>query len=342
VSSRVPIRINDIGGWTDTWFAGHGRVLNLAAAPGIEVHIRISPNPAHEPERVAVEVKDFKESFRMNPDAPGLRPHPLLQAAVAAVSVPGDVYLDIDIHASVPAGISVGSSAAVCVALLGGLTRLQQEDISPGLIASLAHRVETDHLGWQSGIQDQICAAFGGICFIDMPVYPDAEIEKIEPAAAIREELDARLLLVFLGSAHDSSALHKQVIVELEKTGSGKNQIRSLRELPLEARRYLLEGNLEAYGAVMIKNNECQRALHSDLVAPEADAVIAAAREHGAAGWKVNGAGGRGGSMTVLGSREPDRRARMRSALDGLGRGIRVLPVSLSSSGLMVRTEGTS
>ncbi len=339
VISRVPIRTNDIGGWTDTWFAGYGRVLNLAAAPGIEVRIRLFPNPAREPERVRLRVKDFKESFRMNPDVPRPRPHPLLQAAVAAVPIPREVSLDIDIQASVPAGISVGSSAAVCVALLGGLTHLRREDVSPGSIASLAHRVETERLGWQSGIQDQICAAFGGICLIEMRAYPDAEVERIEPSAAIREELDSRICLVFLGSAHNSSALHQQVIAELERGGSGKAQIQALRGLPLKARRHLLEGDLAAYGAVMIKNNECQRGLHPDLVSPAADAVITVARENGAEGWKVNGAGGGGGSMTILGSREPDRRTRMLAAVDGLGSGVCVLPASLSRSGLTVFEE---
>ena len=31
VNSVAPIRICDLGGWTDTWFAEHGRVLNIAA-----------------------------------------------------------------------------------------------------------------------------------------------------------------------------------------------------------------------------------------------------------------------------------------------------------------------
>jgi hypothetical protein len=29
VNSVAPIRICDNGGWTDTWFAGHGRIFNI-------------------------------------------------------------------------------------------------------------------------------------------------------------------------------------------------------------------------------------------------------------------------------------------------------------------------
>jgi D-glycero-alpha-D-manno-heptose-7-phosphate kinase len=39
IHARAPIRVNDIGGWTDTWFAGEGKVLNLAVMPAVEVQI---------------------------------------------------------------------------------------------------------------------------------------------------------------------------------------------------------------------------------------------------------------------------------------------------------------
>ena len=31
IESSAPVRICDNGGWTDTWFGGPGRVLNMAA-----------------------------------------------------------------------------------------------------------------------------------------------------------------------------------------------------------------------------------------------------------------------------------------------------------------------
>ena len=37
ISSVAPIRIADLGGWTDTWFAKHGRVLNIVVYPYAEV-----------------------------------------------------------------------------------------------------------------------------------------------------------------------------------------------------------------------------------------------------------------------------------------------------------------
>jgi D-glycero-alpha-D-manno-heptose-7-phosphate kinase len=93
-------------------------------------------------------------------------------------------------------------------------------------------------------------------------------------------------------------------------------------------------GDFVKYGRAMVLNNEGQRGLHPGLISRDADAVAAIARTHRAAGWKVNGAGGEGGSLTVLASADDaDRRAMIRS-IEGLGRGIRVIPTSLSRTGV--------
>ncbi len=55
----------------------------------------------------------------------------------------------------------------------------------------------------------------------------------------------------------------------------------------------------------MIENTEAQARLHPALISPEAASVIEIAKAHGALGWKVNGAGGDGGSLTILS--EPER-----------------------------------
>lgn len=338
IRSLAPVRINDIGGWTDTWFSGHGRVLNLAAAPGVETRIRISSNPALEKRRVHIQVCDFNESFSMDPDAPDYSTHPLLQAAVAIADVPRNVQLKISLHSSVPAGISVGTSAAVCTSLLGGLLHLLSSPMSAEEVAVLAHRAETEKLGWQSGIQDQICAALGGVCFIDMPEYPHALIQILQVPPLIYAELDKRLCLVYLGAAHNSSDLHLSVIRSLEVQASQSPALERMRELPLEAKQYLLAGDFKAYGTVMSENTECQRALHPMLVGQEADAVIRVSKKHAAAGCKVNGAGGRGGSLTILGNPDPQKREDMLQEIHAMGHGIRVLPLSLSQSGLVVKT----
>ena len=339
IHSRAPLRVNDIGGWTDTWFAGRGRVLNIAVAPAVEVRIRVRENPGRRKKRVAVRAENFGETFVLDPDAPRRSPHELLQFTIASLPVPASMALEIRLFSPVPAGMATGTSAAVCVALLGALDRLGGGARTWSEIARLAHRVETEKLGLQSGIQDQICAAHGGISFIEMDEYPESRVRTVRVDRGTWDALGRRLVLVYLGRPHRSSALHEQVIARFEAGGPQMKVIRELTRIAVEAKAALGAGDLESYGEAMVRNNEAQRALHAGLISGEADAVASAARRFGAAGWKVNGAGGEGGSMTLLAPADDIRKRRMIDKIDGLGGDIRVIPMALSSTGLKTWEE---
>jgi D-glycero-alpha-D-manno-heptose-7-phosphate kinase len=336
VFSSAPLRMNDIGGWTDTWFSGEGKVLNMAISPRVEVEMQISGNSEKRTDRVCVHALDFGESFRVNPENPDYSNHPLLQGTLNSLPIPEELELEISIRSYLPAGSAVGTSASVCVSLLGALDVLQPKRFALEDIASLAHRVETEKLGLQSGIQDQVCAAQGGVCFIHMPAYPEARVTRLALCLEFWEELDRRLSLVYLGSAHSSSTVHDLVIASLERGDPRSSQIQVLRSLAEEAESCLKEGDLVHFGRVMDANNEAQRALHPDLISAEADSVIRIAKKHDALGWKVNGAGGQGGSLTILGCQDDKKRETMDREIDSLGKGIRNLPVSLSADGLKV------
>ncbi len=343
LEARAPLRVNDIGGWTDTWFGGRGRVLNLAVSPGVEVRVEAFGNPGAAPERVRVRALSFGETFALLPEAPGPAggPHALLRHAVGVLVIPRDLRLEISISSPVPPGFATGTSASVCVALLGALDRLTGGGRGPDEIAALAHRVETERLGRQSGIQDQVSAARGGVSFIRMTHYPEYEVEALSLEMRTRDALDRRLRLVGTGGSHDSSALHERVIAELEKGGPSRARLDELGRLADQARAFLLGGDLESYGRVMTENNECQRALAAELVSPEADAIIRVARRHGASGWKVNGAGGRGASLTLLAGADDGEARDMDREIEALGGGIAAVPVALSATGLAVTEEGS-
>jgi D-glycero-alpha-D-manno-heptose-7-phosphate kinase len=262
--------------------------------------------------------------------------HPIIQGAVNSIKLPPEIALEITIESNHPAASSMGTSAAVSVALLGGLDALHSSSRSPQEIVSLAHRVETDKLGLQSGIQDQIAAVYGGICFIDMFSYPNASVEKLLLDENIKKQLEMGLVSLYLGNAHSSSELHEQVIRSLENGGPGLKQIEKMKSLARGAKNALLSGNLTEYGRLMIENNECQRALHPDLISERADEVIKVAKEYGALGWKVNGAGGRGGSISILSGPGKKVRDEMLLKFNTLGKGIRVLSLYFSETGLAV------
>lgn len=219
---------------------------------------------------------------------------------------------------------------------VGALDCLTPGRMTPHEVALAAHRVETELLGQQSGIQDQLCSAFGGISYIEMFAYPHATVSPIQIPNALWWELERRLALVYLGNSHNSSQVHEMVIRGLEDAGPDCAELQDLRQTAPRSRDALYAGDFAALGQAMIENTAAQRRLHPALVSADADRVIEIAREHGAIGWKVNGAGGAGGSLTLLcGARSEIKRAMLREIEqdDPLFKNI---PIYLSRYGLRV------
>lgn len=311
----------------------------MAVSPRVEVRIKVFENREKKGERVLVRAENYGETFLVHPEEPDYKRHPLLQGAINSLPIPRDLELDVRIHSRVPAGSSTGTSASVCVALLGALDALTPQRHSEEEIAALAHQVETEKLKLQCGIQDQICAAHGGVCFIHMHRYPLAHVTKLDLNQRLWEELDRRLCLIYLGKAHISSALHEEVIAFLERKGSQFRLIQTMRDLAQQGKDILLKGDLSSFGEVMIRNNECQRALHVNLIPDEANSIIEIAKKFGAIGWKVNGAGGKGGSLTILSSEDEEQKKLMLEEINSIGKGIKSIPISLAPRGLEVREE---
>lgn len=332
IRAAAPIRICDIGGWTDTWFAGHGAIVNIAVAPGAEVAIAAYPRAAR-PDRVVIAAENYGERFALIPGEPGPPAHRLLAAAVAELPPPAELALEVAIFSEVPAGCSTGTSAAVCVALLAALDRLTPGQLSAHQLAYAAHRVETQRLGLQSGIQDQLCAAYGGVSFIEMFAYPHASVSPLPLQPATLWELERRLLLIFLGRTHSSTRVHEKVIGELAAEGPAAPRLERLRATAHAARDALFAGDLGALGAAMAECTAGQAALHPDLVCREAWLAIETARAHGALGWKVNGAGGEGGSLTILCDGAPGARQRLAQAIAAADPRLRPIAISLSPWG---------
>lgn len=335
ITSTAPVRVCDNGGWTDTWFAENGRIFNIAITPGVQTQIAVYPRTPNRP-HILLHPQNLGPPYPMSLDQVGWQHHPLLEAAVLRLGVPENVAVTITVYSDMPAGAATGTSAAVAVSLLGALNLLAGGQRSRHEIAYLAHAVETEMLGQQSGIQDQLAAAYGGINDIEMWHYPQAAVHRLVVPEPILAELQQRLLLLFLGKPHRSTAVHAMVIHELEGSTPTNPKIEALRHCATAARDALLAGDFVALGQAMQRNTEAQRQLHPQLISPEAQQIIHIAQAHGALGWKVNGAGGDGGSVTLLGSTDASTNQQLLAALTRANPHLRPIAIQLSPYGLRV------
>ena len=309
VRVQAPVRVLDAGGWTDTWFARTGKVCHVAAGPGAEVFARRSyPRGAGAYDGAAtvqLRVPDFADEYAFSADAPPGR-HPLL-------------------------------AATVVVALLTALRALSGGGADRLDLARAAHEIETVDLCLQSGVQDQAAAAFGGANVVDIAPYPRFTVSQLRIPASTWEALGRRVVTVYLGARHYSSAMHETVIKRLAGDEDyAERLLAPLRAAAEEAASALVAGDIAAYGEAMITNTIGQMGLHPALVSEPAQDLIDLGRRHGAVGWKINGAGGDGGTVTLVG---PDDPGPLLAALEHLD-GVTVLALQPSSEGARVVDQG--
>ncbi|MEO6629280.1 MAG: GHMP kinase [Aquihabitans sp.] len=315
VVATAPVRVCDVGGWTDTWFGSPGQVCSVAVGPGVEVVASLVE--AEQPVRLIAPAlgEDYFVGPSDDADVGWMLPLPgrqaLLEHAIAEVvgnhTTARDRSIEVTINSSVPPGASLGTSAAVLVALLGALEALlvdTSQHRDPAALARLAHSVETGRAGREAGVQDQWAAAMGGCLFLAVGPYPEVRAERLDVPSAALAALGGRLVTVVFGP-HDSSAVHGEVSHALLSCDGpehhrSRDALRRLASLARDAADALVAGDIDRWAGVLVESTSAQATLHPGLVGPDHAAAIQVARACGASGWKVNGAGGAGGSLTMV------------------------------------------
>jgi len=302
ILSRAPVRICDIGGWTDTWFYQKGAVFNFSI--DLFSYIYVIENKSNEiriiSDNLGIQtlITDYK-SIEYNGTLD------LIKAGIKILEIKKG--LDIYIKTEAPPGSGMGTSASLAVALLGALAKIREIDISIGEIAKMAHNLEVNELKLESGVQDQYAAAFGGINFMDID-YPSVNIEHIQITESKILELEKQTILLSIGP-RSSNEMHKAVIENFKK-GDPKT-LKSLEIMKNCAKKMkkVINSNIEAIGQVMNENWNAQKDLHPLMTNSLIEKAETIAFENNALGFKCNGAGG-GGSITILSSIELEHRLR--------------------------------
>jgi D-glycero-alpha-D-manno-heptose-7-phosphate kinase len=329
---RAPVRIADLGGWTDTWFASHGIVSNVAVSPGVEV--RIQRDQAHQLPPNHIRLCSLDSELIVSRDTASWDDR-FLAALFGPVAPDG---ISLTIASGVPAGSGLGTSASVAVAVLAALDVLAGRPIDQLELAHRAHQREVSS-GRQSGVQDHGAAALGGVRRWRI-AYPDFSWSDPVTDPSVLASLNERLLVVYLGAPHVSSEIHEMVIRELESSASLNNEddrMEPLRAAAAMGHGALENGDFATYGKAMVACHEGQRRLHSGLVSDLADHVVSAVALAGAVGWKVNGAGGEGGTLTIL-SRDVQNSAELAHVVGKIN-GAEVLGLQLDLLGVRVEQD---
>lgn len=206
-----------------------------------------------------------------------------------------DIAVDLFLASEIPPGTGLGSSASVCVNILKTLSTYLQQPISKYDLAERSFHIARHLLGKHVGKQDEYAAAFGGLNFISFHSDGSTLVEPVDVNPAVLAELQTNLMLFFTGSAHHSwSILKEQESSTRNQTGGAVDALHEVKALGLRMRNALQQGDIRELGILMHEGWQAKRRISTKISTPRIDELYTLAREAGALGGKITGAGGGG------------------------------------------------
>lgn len=237
--------------------------------------------------------------------------------------------LRLFLHSDAPAGAGLGGSSTMCVALVGAFQRYLREPWTLYEVADLAYRIEREELGIHGGRQDQYAAAFGGFNFIEF-IGNRTTVTPLKIAPEVQNELAYRLLLCYTGVSHYSNDIvTQQQLNYAERRAETVDALGATKQLALDMKNELVRGNLDEMGRLLDEGWKFKKLFTAGISNDRIDALYAHARDAGALGGKLLGAGGGGYILLFC---DFARKAKVARAVQDAGGG--VADFSLEPNGL--------
>ncbi len=287
IISKTPYRISFFGGGTDypEWFKLHGgAVLSTSIDCYSYISCRFLPGFYQNKYRVAYsQVENVTKISQIT--------HPVVKAALDLLQIQDGLSIHHD--GDLPACSGMGSSSTFTVGLLAALNAYLGMYQTPKMLANKAIHLEQNILKECVGVQDQIAASFGGFNHIQIDTSGRFDVQPVIGSNNKLRLLQDNLLLVFTGQTRFASHVAKQKVQAFEKK---EKQLLRMREMVSEAISILRSETtpLDDFGRLLDDAWHLKRGLSDSISSTRIDEMYQLAKQHGALGGKLLGAGGGG------------------------------------------------
>jgi D-glycero-alpha-D-manno-heptose-7-phosphate kinase len=264
IISRTPLRVSFVGGGSDipSFYQQHGgAVLSMS----IQKYVYLSMHAYFAGQGSLLKYSEIE-----NPRSTNEIRHRIIRQVFHDLDIGG---VDFNSSADVPAGTGMGSSSAFTVGLLNLCFAYQGRYVSRTRLAELACEIELDKLAEPIGKQDQYGCALGGVNLIEF--LPDGQVthERVPLTSEQQRTIEDNLIMFYLGGTRSASAL----LIEQAKT----------------LRRDLCE-DVDVLGPYLHEAWVRKQRLNASISNHLVHHAYERARQAGATGGKLLGAGGSG------------------------------------------------
>ncbi len=287
IITRSPLRISLGGGGTDlpSYYREHSGFV-IAAAIDKYVYITLHQTFVQE---LILKYSKMEHVCSVEQVA-----HPIIREALRLTKLEAP-YLEITSMADIPAGTGLGSSGSFTTALLKALHSYQKNLVHPQELAAQACHIELDLLQEPIGKQDQYIAAYGGLtCFRFLP-NDQVEAWPLRIDTDTMYTLEDNLLLFFTGFTRSAgSILQDQDKKSRQNDREMTANLHFIKELGRESKEALEAGDLEHFAELMNVHWEYKKQRSANMSNDQINTWYDLARQNGALGGKLIGAGGGG------------------------------------------------
>ena len=294
ILSRVPFRLPLGGGSTDlpSYYERYGGFV-FAVAINIYMDIFIKKPVSDD----LVHMHYMK--YESEPSAVLIK-HTIGREALKMMEIKNKLL--VSFNADTPSGTGLGSSGACSVGLLKALAAYKGIKMTNKEAAEQSF-VLTRRLELPDGKQDPYVCALGGFVVLEIDKEGIVGIDKPKIASRIVNDFFGNTLFFYTGIRRDSEPLlvsqNRENVLELKHR---------IKEIGREIYQCFLEGNLDKFGLLMNEHWDIKKMMASEMTNVWLDEIYMTAKEGGAFGGKIMGAGGGGYFMFYCGQNKENVR----------------------------------
>ena len=287
IITRTPFRFTLGGGGTDlpAYYSQYGGFIFAA---GINKYMFINVNRPIVDDLVRVkyttsEIVDHTDQLQHNIAKEALKMMEI-EKAIEIISI-----------ADIPAGTGLGSSSCYAVGLLNALHTMKREYISLQKLAEDACDLEINKLGKPIGKQDQYMAAFSGLTVLDIEKEGTVHVRKANVSSATIDDLNRNMLMFYTRTSRSADEILSEQSKGAKK--DKKNVVDSMhyiKELGYKILDAAESGNITDIGLMFDQHWQYKKRISTKMTNPHFDRIYEIAKENGALGGKISGAGGGG------------------------------------------------
>lgn len=304
---RTPFRVSFFGGGTDYpgWYREHGgQVLSTAIDKYCYITLRyLPPFFEHRIRAVYSKIEQCQTIEEIK--------HPAIRETLRFMNF--DRSVEIHHDGDLPARSGMGSSSSFTVGLLHALYALKGQMPSKEQLARESISIEQDYIKETVGSQDQCAAAYGGFNHIMFHKDGEIEVRPLTLSASRLGELTDHLMLFYTGIMRTASDVAQTYV---ENLGAKEILLKQMYTMVDDGIKVVQSSRcICGFGELLNAAWEAKRMLSPNISNGVVDELYERARENGAIGGKLIGAGGGGFLMLFV---PPSAKTRVREALSEL------------------------